>query len=381
MQHKAIFSSDFSLSLSSSPKPELLKNANSIGVVDLFCGAGGMTAGVMMAAHENHCNLEIALAVDSDPTAIETYNENFGFTSKNIIKSDLAQIFGSPGSDLNPTETSYLSEGKSTDILIAGPPCQGHSNLNNSTRRMDPRNELYFSVPRAIEIFKPKVAIIENVPGVIHSKEKVVERTKSFLDSIGYAYKEVVVNFLSLGIPQTRQRHILLASTDENFLHTVLQNKITTTIPSIRNWISNLPTHGNPLLDRKTKASQENHDRISYLFENNIYDLPNELRPKCHSNGNHSYNSVYGRLNPDKPSQTITSGFGSMGQGRYVHPFHRRTITAREAARIQGFPDWFNFDCIQNITTLRQVIANAVPAALTYSITKDYFKFHPSKNN
>src|SRR5690606_5320498 len=84
-----------------------------------------------------------------------------------------------------------------------------------------------------------------------------------------------------------------------------------------------------------------NKKRIDYLFENNLWDLPDSQRPDCHKEKSHSYKSCYGRLRWDKPAQTLTSGFGSMGQGRYVHPLQRRVITPHEAARIQGFPDFF----------------------------------------
>lgn len=95
------------------------------------------------------------------------------------------------------------------------------------------------------------------------------------------------------------------------------------------------------LMDMPSKPSKDNLKRIDYLFENNIYDLPNEQRPPCHQKGNHTYKSIYGRLHWDEPSQTITSGFYSMCMGRYVHPQLPRTLTAHEAARLQFFPDYF----------------------------------------
>src|SRR5713101_8205724 len=109
---------------------------------------------------------------------------------------------------------------------------------------------------------------------------------------------------------------------------------------------------------------ETNARRIDYLFENKLYDLPNLKRPDCHKDGNHSYKSVYGRLRWNMPSQTITTGFGCMGQGRYVHPQLRRTITAHEAARLQTFPDWFDFGKKTSRSTLAEVVGNAVPPLL-----------------
>jgi DNA (cytosine-5)-methyltransferase 1 len=114
--------------------------------------------------------------------------------------------------------------------------------------------------------------------------------------------------------------------------------------------------------------SAENQARIDYLFDRDIYDLPNDVRPDCHKNG-HSYPSVYGRLDWDKPSQTITTGFNSPGRGRYIHPSQRRVITAREAARIQGFPDNFVFmpnDQVPSRSLLYKWIGDAVPTWLGY---------------
>jgi DNA (cytosine-5)-methyltransferase 1 len=107
--------------------------------------------------------------------------------------------------------------------------------------------------------------------------------------------------------------------------------------------------------------SKENARRIEYLFGHRLHDLPNTQRPDCHRDGDHSYISMYGRLRWDGPAQTITTGFGSMGQGRYVHPARRRTITPHEAARLQTFPDWFDFGEESSRSLLAKMIGNAVP--------------------
>src|SRR6185312_3602501 len=107
---------------------------------------------------------------------------------------------------------------------------------------------------------------------------------------------------------------------------------------------------------------------MAFLFEHGLYDLPNNQRPECHRDGNHSYRSVYGRLRWTEPAQTITTGFGSMGQGRYVHPQRRRTLTPHEAARLQTFPDWFDFGKETRRGVLAKAIGNAVPPFLTLQI-------------
>jgi len=102
---------------------------------------------------------------------------------------------------------------------------------------------------------------------------------------------------------------------------------------------------------------------MRWLLDNNAFDLPNRLRPPCHQ-GDHSYVSMYGRLKWDEPAQTITSGYGSLGQGRFMHPTLPRTLTPHEAARLQGFPDYFTFGSALTRTEAAVIIGNAVPPAL-----------------
>ena len=117
-------------------------------------------------------------------------------------------------------------------------------------------------------------------------------------------------------------------------------------------------------LDHFPRASKANLARMQWLLQNDKYDLPNSLRPECHQN-EHSYKSMYGRLKWNEPAQTITSGFSSIGQGRYMHPDQPRALTAHEAARIQSFPDYFDFSAAIRRSDLATMIGNAVPPLLS----------------
>src|SRR5262249_32294085 len=118
--------------------------------------------------------------------------------------------------------------------------------------------------------------------------------------------------------------------------------------------------------------SQENQQRIKHLHDKGIYDLPNSIRPVCHQNDEHSYRSMYGRILPDEPAQTLTCGFASPGQGRYVHPTQRRTLTPHEAARLQFFPDSFDFSGVPSRKALARMIGNAVPMKLSYAFCLEF---------
>ncbi|MCP4492192.1 MAG: DNA cytosine methyltransferase [Gammaproteobacteria bacterium] len=254
------------------------------------------------------------------------------------------------------------------------PPCQGHSDLNNVTRRNDPRNSLYMACIRAVELMEPDFIIIENVPTVIHSTEGVVQNTSEKLREMGYFVRNLNINFLDLGLPPIRKRHVLTASKDKGLICSFVVPPSRRQKATLREFISKLSVNGNELMSLPGKLSDTNLQRVDYLFDKELYDLPNELRPSCHKNKLHSYKSVYGRLNYDFPAQTITSGYGSMGQGRYIHPSERRTINSYEASRIQGFPASFDFSKAAKLTELRQMIANAVPPQLTYLLASYYLK-------
>ena len=117
------------------------------------------------------------------------------------------------------------------------------------------------------------------------------------------------------------------------------------------------------------EMSKLNQERIDWLFDNDAYELPNHIRPVCHQDG-HTYPSVYGRMSWEKPAPTLTTGYVSPGRGRFIHPRERRVLTPREAARLQGFPNWFNFmpypDNPSKRGQLAKWVGDAVPSILGY---------------
>ncbi|WP_083941228.1 DNA cytosine methyltransferase [Pseudoduganella violaceinigra] len=350
--------------------PEWQQTGKKVRIVDLFCGCGGLSLGATLAGAMVARPVEIALAADNWDEALQVYGANFSPDSHKTLHQDLAALVESPGSVVLSKQGKALAKtlGR-VDLLVAGPPCQGNSDLNNASRRDDPRNQLY-TVPVAMALsLKVEFLVVENVPPVVHSSGKVVFDAVSALTLAGYSVLDFVANAADFGLPQARRRHILVASRKHNQaeLEQALTFSKPATTASIWSFISDLEMEKPAslgLLSRPTKMSKDNIERINYLFDNNLFDLPNQLRPACHRDKVHSYVSMYGRLRKDAPSQTITSGFGSMGQGRYVHPTQRRMISAHEAARIQGFPDYFSFSNVRNITSLRTMIANAVPPGL-----------------
>lgn len=339
-----------------------------LSVVDLFAGCGGLTLGAAEAARALGLGIEVRLAVDQDPDALAVYKANLPEADARL---GAVEDFFDGASGAKPTELEREIKRQigAIDVLLGGPPCQGHSDLNNHTRRADPRNALYGRMARAAEVLLPTLVLIENVPTVTHDTGKVVEATILSLRRTGFDADEAVVDISQLGAAQRRRRHVVIASRDARVSPAKLLSSVGVRCPlhpsrSVGWAIRDLLTvRSDEVFDTAGTPSADNTARIAWLFQHRKYDLPNPLRPECH-HSDHSYNSMYGRLHWDKPAQTVTTGFGSMGQGRYVHPARRRTITPHEAARLQMLPDFWDFNAVGKRGSLAKLVGNAVPPIL-----------------
>jgi DNA (cytosine-5)-methyltransferase 1 len=336
-------------------------------VVDLFAGCGGLSVGLREAATAIGRSFESVFASDIDEGALSIYSENLSplMTSTHPLETIFDKNLRSPISDI---EKKFKRKCGAIDFLIGGPPCQGHSDLNNHTRRNDPRNDLYGIMGRAAAVLNPKFVIIENVVGVQHAQNKVVSKTIEYLNGLGYKTNSITLNAAHFGVAQNRKRHFTLATRGD-------VEKISSFLKSFRKaprnimWaigdIADEPSRMENVFCTASAHSPINKKRIEFLFKKDIYELPDSQRPDCHRLKPHAYKSVYGRIRPDSQAPTITSGFGSTGQGRFVHPYQMRTLTPHEAARIQFFPDWFKFENLKR-SYLQKYIGNAVPPKIGY---------------
>lgn len=346
---------------------------------ELFCGSGGLGLGVRESARELGLKYTSVACLDHDPEAVEVYAANHESQVRSACSVTEIIDYNVAGTG---ADAAYLYEPEilderwanlsgEVDLLMAGPPCQGHSNLNNRTRRNDKRNQLYLAVPSIGIALNAGAIVIENVQAVVLDRSGVVNTTIALLEKAGYSIEVGTVSALSLGWPQTRKRYFLIATKNRSPL--ALKSVLDAVEAEQRTleWaigdLVGVPT-GNGL-DVAVELSEENQRRINYLFDNDLLDLPYSERPECHQGGT-TYNSVYGRLRLDKPSPTITTGFLTPGRGRYIHPTERRTITPHEAARIQGFPDSYMFSpdptAPASRSKLTKWIGDAVPMPLGY---------------
>jgi len=357
---------DLALLRKSTPR-EISDSLEVVRCVDLFSGCGGLSLGALEACSAIGKKFLPIAALDNNPIALDVYERNFKGVNK--FESNIWNIIdGKIGTNVTKNERKFVNEVGPVNICLSGPPCQGYSDLNNFTRREDPKNELYMRVARFVEIANPEHILIENVPRVIHGKGREVEKSHAIIESLGYNVDEAIIDLSSLGVPQKRKRHVLIGSISKKIKIKQIIKKFKVKQKTTTNWaIDDLENvERKSVFNAPSRHTIVNKKRIQYLIDNDLFDLPNHMRPLCHQNNNHSYISMYGRMKPDELAQTITSGYGSPGQGRFIHPTRPSTITPHEAARLQFFPDYFDFSSVNKRTKLAEMIGNAAPMKLSY---------------
>lgn len=365
-----------------------LKNLN---IVDVCCGGGGFALGVKAATELSGRRGVIKAAIDVNRSAELLYRKNLRpqkFLRENL--ESLVRYENDPklttakvkAADLDPQLQHLVGN---VDLLIGGPPCQGNSNLNNKSRRSDLRNNIYLDAIALAIAVDAKVIALENVPSITASHQDIIARSCEMLSAAGYTVSDerLVLDSADFCSFQSRRRHILLASksgkklTKDDFsLVRLPPCEVGTLLQSLHE------PYGDSYFDTPANLSPENEARVNYLHEHDVYDLPDSQRPDCHRLKEHSYNAVYGRMFPDRPAPTITSGFTSPGRGRFTHPLYPRALTLREGALIQGFN--FTYDWLEGTRAISKaeyatVIGDAVPpplgeivGAAAISLIEDY---------
>ena len=356
------------------------KEAPPVRFAELFSGPGGLALGLTQACAELGLEAVSAAAADQDAEAMAVYRRRNG---TRLTSTESVSMLIDHEVDGQGVAADFLYEPEivdeewaelvgRVDVLLAGPPCQGHSNLNNKTRRNDWRNELYLTAPAMAIALQAPVVIIENVRAVLHDTRQVVQSSRTLLEAAGYTVDGEVLKAASMGWAQTRERYFLVARKGVAPVSLQTVAAALHAEPHSIWWaISDLEYPGEgDYMSRPPEFSEENKRRIAYLHDNDLYNLPLSERPDCHKDGT-TYNAVYGRLHQDLPAPTITTGFMTPGRGRYIHPTQKRVITAREAARLQGFPDTYDFRPHSTEqpakSKLAKWIGDAVPMPLGYA--------------
>lgn len=325
-----------------------------IAAVDLFCGAGGLSLGLEAAG------LSTVYAADIDAAAIDTYRANVG------PQGEVQDV-------MNPEIVDVISQrvGSVPFVLAGGPPCQGFSQQRRGDD-LDGRDRL---VLRHAEIAtslasRPHAVVLENVMYLDSPRGRtILKEYISRLRRHGYIVRRFDLNSADFGLPQTRKRIVVIA-VDSSMTHFFADPQPTTADRwvTLGEALGGLPMTPAGQLPNHIGARETdiNVRRMSYVdMGRGRTAIPPELQMPCHR-GYDGHLDVYGRLDWFEFARTITGGFDSSSRGEYTHPLKNRSITAREAARIQGFPDRFVF--LGNKADVRRQIGNAVPPPLGFAI-------------
>ena len=352
---------------------------DSLKVIDLFSGAGGLSQGFRDAG----CN--IISAVEINKNLSQTFRNNFKKTK--IFEEDISKV---------KSKDLLVNESK-VDIVIGGPPCQGFSMSGKRIRGNgiflnDKRNKLFKEFVRIINDLKPKIFLMENVPGILNIFQgKTKNQILSIFESIGYDAKVKVLLAADYGVPQLRKRAFFIGNNlgiDPEFLFPPKINKDYITVedaifdlPFIKSDQGEFETiykkKPSTEYQKKMRAGVKKlYNHISTKHDDKIINIikmlkegegRNNLPKKFQTKSIHS--GSYMRIIKNKPSYTITTRFDTPPVGRVTHPIADRALTAREAARLQSFPDDFIF--IGKRTHVGIQIGNAVPPLLAYEIAKN----------
>ncbi|MEG3876099.1 DNA cytosine methyltransferase [Microcoleus sp. herbarium7] len=326
-----------------------------ISTVDLFCGAGGLTHGFEQAG------LPVKAGYDIDPACEFPYEHN---NKAKFILQDVANI---SSSDL----AEHFSKG-SINILAGCAPCQPFSSYSRRYNDQQLKWTLCRDFARLIEECQPDIISMENVLQLKH--HAVFEEFITELKKLNYYFKSYEVNCLDYGIPQSRKRLVLLASKfgEINLIPATHQPEVYKTVRQTIENLEPLSAGESSKIDhlhRCSKLSDLNLRRIRVSKPGRTWrDWPEDLIAKCHlKKSGKTYPGVYGRMEWDKPSPTITTQCFGFGNGRFGHPEQDRAISLREAALLQSFPPAYQFvahDKPVGVDIVGRLIGNAVPVKL-----------------
>jgi DNA (cytosine-5)-methyltransferase 1 len=333
-----------------------------VQALDLFCGAGGLSYGLKQAG------ISVTAGLDFDHHCQYPFTENIGGS---FLGCDLTTA---SSDDLRKHFTNPRYK------LIAGcAPCQPFSTLRNgSDRKQSAKWPLLREFSRVVADIQPDIVTMENVP--VLQRQEIFEEFVSNLKRLGYLVNHRIVDASRYGVPQRRKRLVLLASL-LGPIRIISADELGLQGKTVRQAISHLP----PIAAGETSLSDPLHRARSLTPLNMIrmkhskpggtwQDWPEQLRLECHKKeGGSSFKSVYGRMEWDKPSGTMTTQSYNFGTGRYGHPEQHRSISLREMAILQSFPDDYKFappGSEPEFTSIGRLIGNAVPVKLGFVIGK-----------
>ena len=331
--------------------------------IDSFCGAGGLGLGLKLAG------FDILLSFDIDQICIDTINSNRKYFNHPAEAADITNMLNG-----NLLKKCDLKRGE-LFLLAGGPPCQGFS-IQRRGEDIDVRNELVLKYGKLVDELYPMYFVMENVTGIAGKRGKtILEQLIESVEAVGYIVHVNCLDAQDYGVPQRRKRYIIVGERKDLGEHYVYPAPVGYK-KTVRETIGNLPEppadgtdHPDISLHRRDRLSSLNLKRIQAITEGQGRDdLPEELLANCHKIDSSviGYRNVYGRMAWDDVAPTITARFDSFTRGKFGHPVQDRSITLREGALLQTFPEDFVFT--GNKVDIARQIGNAVPPLLAEKI-------------
>jgi DNA (cytosine-5)-methyltransferase 1 len=362
-------------------------------LIDLFCGTGGFAHGF----NTGESRYELVYAIDSDPDAAATAAANH--PESRVELQDIRRV--------SPSALRRELDCPDIDLIVGGPPCQGFSSLRpyRSAATEDDRNNLFLQFAEFVDVFRPPMFVLENVVGIVtHDDGRTLERVLQCFSSLNYAVDWKILNAAHYGVPQKRERFVLIGSRDngpirfpspthrskgkvightnrerlqepqEGLPRALTVNDAISDLPPLERGERAATYHGPPRTDYQLARRVEGHPLSLHAASRHsdkmleVIKLAGEsisaLPPGLVTSG---FSSCYSRLPGDQPANTITVKFQSPASSRCIHPTQQRTITPREAARIQSFDDDYVFS--GGMTKIASQLGNAVPPLLGRAIS------------
>ena len=348
-------------------------------IVDLFSGVGGLSFGFAELAQfniiaANEIEKDISIAYKLNHPNVEMFNCDIKDLTEEMLRPIIA--------------------GRKVDVVVGGPPCQSYSTLGK--RRMDDRANLFMQYKRLLDILKPEAFVFENVVGILSmDKGRLFKQIQAEFEELGYTLKHDILDAVDFGVPQHRERVILVGFKGENnfIFPTPTHGEGLKPYVTLRDALGDLPVlacgekktsyaggYTNEFLEfvRKNAAdtveehfAPKNGEHLVRIMQalkdgQSKDDLPEELRPKS------GYGNTYARLWWDRPSTTVTRNFACPSSSRCIHPRDSRAMSIREGARLQSFPDSYKFYGSDGMKRLE--IGNAVPPLLSVALAEQMLK-------
>lgn len=340
-------------------------NNQKLKAIDFFCGAGGVTRGLLDAG------IDVICGIDNDPNVQKTYTENNKRSNGDNLKFILEDINTLAYQTL---EKTLISEAYDKLLFIACAPCQLFTNINTIKENRKKEKNYLIRFIDFVELFKPNFLFIENVTGINSKKFGfILDQITNRIRLMGYVCKHKNINAKKYGIPQNRNRKILIASKNTDIFfpketHGKDKLKYLTVRDIFKNhYLTPLKSGERDSIDPlhwASNLSATNLWRIKHTKKDGgKRDIWMKSKPvNCFIRHKDSYADVYSRMYWDKSSPTITTRFNSFSNGRFGHPGEDRAISLREGSLLQTFP--LDYQFYGNMRNIAKFIGNAVPVKL-----------------